>query len=86
MADWAPIAELKFGPVRTSSCRSTTGADLVTEARWGDDARSPSIDWRMSAALENVPRGDSDVAEVTSLANAVRAWQELDAPHHATPS
>ena len=55
----------------------------MTEASWGDDAMSPSIDWRMSAALENVPRGDSELAEVTSLADAVRAWQELDAPHRA---
>lgn len=55
----------------------------MTEARWGDDAMSPSINWRMSAALENVPRGDSDLAEVTSLADAVRLWQELDARHRA---
>lgn len=37
-----------------------------------------SIDWRMSAALENVPRGDSEVPEVTSLEQAVRAWTKLD--------
>lgn len=42
-----------------------------------------TIDWRMSAALENVPRGGSDVPEVTSLAGAVRAWWELDAEHRA---
>lgn len=42
-----------------------------------------TIDWRMSAALENVPRGGNDVAEVTSLAGAVRAWWELDAEHRA---
>ena len=52
----------------------------MTEATWGD-ATSPDIDWRMSAALENVPRGDSDVAEVTSLEMAVRAWSELDGEH-----
>ena len=52
----------------------------MTEATWGD-ATSPEIDWRMSAALENVPRGASDVAEVTSLEGAVRAWSELDAGH-----
>lgn len=36
------------------------------------------IDWRMSAALANVERGDSEVAEVTSLEQAVRAWLSLD--------
>lgn len=53
----------------------------MTEATWGDDAKTPDIDWRMSAALENVPRGDSDVAEVTSLEGAVRAWIDLDSEH-----
>jgi len=37
-----------------------------------------AIDWAMSAALENVARGDSEVPEVTSLRGAVRAWQGLD--------
>lgn len=32
----------------------------------------------MSAALENVSRGDSELPEVTSLAGAVRAWTMLD--------
>jgi len=50
----------------------------MTEATWGNDAKTPYIDWRMSAALEDVPRGDEDVAEVTSLEGAVRAWLELD--------
>jgi len=53
----------------------------MTEATWGDKATTPEIDWRMSAALQNVPRGDADVAEVTSLEGAVRAWLELDAEH-----
>ena len=53
----------------------------MTEATWGDDARTPEIDWRMSAALENVPRGGEDVAEVTSLEGAVRAWTALDPAH-----
>ncbi|PSJ43436.1 hypothetical protein C7I55_03495 [Sphingomonas deserti] len=35
----------------------------------------------MSAALENVPRGDSELAEVTSLETAVRAWRDLDVEH-----
>lgn len=35
----------------------------------------------MSAALENVPRGGSDVAEVTSRQGAVRAWKDLDGAH-----
>ena len=53
----------------------------MTEATWGEDAKTPDIDWRMSAALENVPRGDSDLAEVTSLEGAVRAWINLDPEH-----
>lgn len=52
----------------------------MTEATWGG-AASTDLDWRMSAALENVPRGGNDVAEVTSLEGAVRAWSELDAEH-----
>lgn len=55
----------------------------MTEASWGDDTMSPHIDWRMSAALENVQRGDSDLAEVTSLAGAVTAWLGLDPAHRA---
>ncbi len=37
-----------------------------------------TINWRMSAALENVPRGDSEVAAVTNLGDAVREWLDLD--------
>ena len=55
----------------------------MTDATWGDEAMSPEIDWKMSAALENVPRGDSDLAEVTSLAGAVAAWQAMDPAHKA---
>ncbi len=55
----------------------------MTEARWGDDAKNPPIDWTMSAALENVVRGGADVAEVTNLGAAVRAWQGLDPEHRA---
>lgn len=55
----------------------------MTEATWGDDVKTPDIDWRMSAALENVPRGDGEVAEVTSLEGAVRAWLELDPVHRS---
>ena len=55
----------------------------MTEASWGNESMSPDIDWRMSASLENVPRGDSDVAEVTSLAGAVEEWRALDAAHRA---
>lgn len=36
------------------------------------------IDWTMSAALENVARGNVGLPEVTSLEGAVRAWLELD--------
>jgi hypothetical protein len=53
----------------------------MTEASWGDSAKTPEIDWRMSAALEDVPRGDCDVAEVTSQEGAVRAWLDLDPVH-----
>jgi hypothetical protein len=55
----------------------------MAEATWGEDAKNPDIDWRMSAALENVPRGDGDLAEVTSLEGAVRAWIGLDPQHKA---
>ena len=55
----------------------------MTEVSWGDDTRNPLIDWRMSASLEDVPRGDDDLAEVTSLGGAVRAWIELDPVHRA---
>lgn len=36
------------------------------------------IDWRMSAVLANVDRSGSELAEVTSLEQAVRAWHALD--------
>ena len=55
----------------------------MTEASWGDDRKNLQIDWHMSAVIEDVPRGDSDVAEVTSLEGAVRAWLSLDAQHRA---
>jgi hypothetical protein len=55
----------------------------MNQASWGDGAMSPEIDWRMSASLENVPRGDSDLAEVTNLAGAVAAWQALEPAHRA---
>lgn len=55
----------------------------MTEATWGDDMKTPSIDWHMSASLEDVPRGDDDFAEVTSLEQAVRAWLDLDPAHRA---
>ena len=55
----------------------------MTEATWGESVKTPEINWRMSASLENVPRGDSDVVEVTSLERAVRDWQKLDPQHQA---
>jgi hypothetical protein len=55
----------------------------MTEATWGESAKTPEINWRMSASLENVPRGDSDVAEVTNLERALRDWQKLDPQHQA---
>lgn len=54
----------------------------MTEASWGEMAPS-NIEWRMSAALENVPRGDAELAEVTSLKGAVQAWLALDAGRRA---
>jgi hypothetical protein len=36
------------------------------------------IDWRMSAVLANVERGGNELAEVTSLEQAVQAWLALD--------
>jgi hypothetical protein len=56
---------------------------IMSDAHWGDRSKSPAIEWHMSAALENVPRGDGDLAEVTSLERAVAAWQELDPEHRA---
>ncbi|MBB4860162.1 hypothetical protein HNO88_003503 [Novosphingobium chloroacetimidivorans] len=53
----------------------------MTEATWDKSSTSPAIDWRMSVALENVPRGEAELAEVTSLESAVRAWLSLDAAH-----
>ena len=38
----------------------------MTEAKWGEAAKTPDINWRMSASLENVPHGDTDIAEVTT--------------------
>ena len=52
----------------------------MVEASWGD-AATPDINWRMSAALENVPRGLEELVEVTSLEKAVRAWLALDPAH-----
>ncbi len=66
-----PLHSLKFG------------VNIMTEATWGGEALTPEIDWRMSASLENVHRGDTDLAEVTSLRGAVRAWQQLDPEHQA---
>ena len=50
----------------------------MTEATWGERTTTPDINWRMSASLENVPRGDTDIAEVTNLERAVRDWVRLD--------
>ena len=52
----------------------------MTEATWGESVKTPEINWRMSASLENVPRGNSDVAEVTNLERAVRDWRQLGPP------
>src|SRR4051812_24279229 len=64
-------------------CSNQTTGMIMTEAQWGDQSKSPAIEWHMSAALENVPRGDGDLPEVTSLERAVIAWTELDPQHRA---
>lgn len=53
----------------------------MNEACWGDATKTPTIEWRMSASLENVARGGDEMAEVTSLEGAVRAWLDLDPEH-----
>ncbi len=55
----------------------------MTEATWGESAKTPDINWRLSASLKNVPRGESDVAEVTNLERAVRDWLALDPQHQS---
>ena len=54
---------------------------MMAEATWGGPTAGTHIDWKMSAALENVPRGDSDLPEVANLETAVRAWLDLDLEH-----
>ncbi len=53
----------------------------MTEATWGKSAKTPDINWRMSASLENVARGETDIAEVTNLERAVRDRVRLDPEH-----
>lgn len=53
----------------------------MTEATWGKSAKTPDINWRMSASLENVARGETEIAEVTNLERAVRDWGRLDPGH-----
>lgn len=53
----------------------------MTEATWGKSAKIPDINWRMSASLENVARGETEIAEVTNLERAVRDWVRLDPGH-----
>lgn len=53
----------------------------MAEATWGGETQNPAIDWKMSAALENVVRQGADVPEVTNLEAVVRAWMDLDAEH-----
>ena len=50
---------------------------------WGEDAKTPPIDWSMSASLESVVRSGTDVPEVTNLREAVHAWERLDSTHRA---
>lgn len=57
------------------------GDDEMTEASWNEQAKTPTIDWSVSAALENVQREGQDIAEVSNLETAVRVWVDLE-PHH----
>jgi len=45
---------------------------------WGSEAQNPAPDWMMSVSLQSVPRGDGQLTEVTSLRQAVEAWQRLE--------
>ena len=53
----------------------------MAEARWSDNSKTPTIDWSVSGGLENVERQGQDVAEVTNLEAAVRAWLALEPQH-----
>lgn len=53
----------------------------MTEGIWNDAAKTPCIDWTVSASLKDVERQERDVAEVTNLEEAVRAWLLLDPSH-----
>lgn len=55
----------------------------MPEATWNDGTETREVNWRMSASLENVPRGESDLAEVTNLERAVRDWLALEVRHRA---
>jgi hypothetical protein len=48
---------------------------------WGSDSKTPAVDWSMSASLLNVVREGEDMAEVTSLRQAVEAWRKLEPDH-----
>lgn len=48
----------------------------MAEASWTGGG---TIEWSMSASLEDVTRGGEQVPEVTSLERAVRAWRALPA-------
>lgn len=55
----------------------------MDEASYPEADRPTSIDWRMSASLENVLRNGGEYPEVTSLEQAVRAWSALDEGHQS---
>ena len=55
----------------------------MSEASWGEATKTPTIEWRMSASLENVARGGGEMAELTRLGGAVSAWLELDPENQA---
>lgn len=55
----------------------------MAEATWGDDTQNPPIDWKASAALEDIVRNGEHVPEVTNLERAVREWTALESAHRA---
>lgn len=59
------------------------GVETLTVASWNDEAKTPPIDWSVSASLENVVREGQDFAEVTNLEAAVRVWLTLEPRHKA---
>jgi hypothetical protein len=67
-----------LAPIEPGGSNAEEEDTAMTQPAGNGATPAPAIDWRMSAALENVLRGSDDLPEVTSLEGAVRAWLELD--------